>query len=255
MKRLAVFDIDGTLLDSHDELLPSTLQAIRDLQAAGTHVAIATGRNYKMARWVIEATDIHDYVLCNGSVIYAQDKLTKAVPLDSHDVKKLLAYTRSLGTNFMAESPDEIFADKDPDPVLADVISGCRTTVVPAPGYALDHPIVQAIALMSPEQQKQAPVTPNLHFKRFSEAGFDVLPLNGSKAGAVLELAEQLGVDREDIVAFGDNQNDKEMLAAVGTGIAMGHATADVQACADWVTSDCDSDGILRGLQHLGWLV
>lgn len=254
MKRLAIFDIDGTLLDSRDELLPSTLAAIAALKAQGTHVAIATGRNYKMAKWVIDATGMQDYVLCNGSVIYADNTLTKAIPLHEEDVHRLLAYTRQLGTNFMAESPDEIFADKSPDPILADVIKGCRTTAPPAPGYALTHPIVQAIALLSPEQEQNAPEFPHLSFKRFSDRGVDVLPLNSSKAGAVLELAAQLGVEQENIVAFGDNQNDKEMLAAVGTGIAMGHATADVQACADWVTRDCDHDGIQYGLRHLGWI-
>jgi len=67
-------------------------------------------------------------------------------------------------------------------------------------------------------------------------------------------LADHLGVANQDIVAFGDNQNDTEMLAAAGTGIAMGHAPANVKEAADWVTGDLDSDGIATGLKHIGWL-
>ena len=253
-KKLAVFDIDGTLLDSNDEVLPSTLAAIKRLHALGVHTAIATGRNYKMARWVIEAADIHDYVVCNGSVIYVQDKLTMQRYLDENEVHQLNEYTRKIGTNFMAESADELYADVAPDPVLADVLSGCRTTVLHEPGYAFKKPIVQGLALLTPKQAAQAPHFESLQFKRFDNRGVDVIPRDGNKAKSVLRLADHLGIANHNVVAFGDNQNDTEMLTAVGTGIAMGHAPANVKDAADWVTGDLDSDGIAKGLKHVGWL-
>lgn len=253
-KKLAVFDIDGTLLNSRDQVLPSTLAAIKRLHELGVHTAIATGRNYKMARWVIEAADIHDYVVCNGSAIYVQDKLATQRYLDKDEARMVNEFTRKMGTNFLAESADELYADVAPDPELASVLSGCHTQVLHEPGYAFKQPIVQGLALLTPEQEAQAPHFKSLHFKRFGDRGVDVIPRDGNKAKSVLKLADRLGVNNANIVAFGDNQNDKEMLTAVGTGIAMGHADDNVKAAANWVTGDMDSDGIATGLKHVGWL-
>lgn len=253
-KRLAVFDIDGTLLNRADNVLPSTLNAIRRLQANGVHVAIATGRNYKMAKWVIEATGIHDYVVCTGSAIYIEDKLVDQRYLDANEVHQIVDYTRMHKVNFMAESADEIYSDDATDPLLNKVISGCRTTIVRAPDYALKHDIVQGLALLTPEQEATAPELEKIQFKRFSRYGVDVLPADVSKARGIAHLADYLGVENDNVAAFGDNQNDKEMLSAAGIGVAMGHATADVQALANYVTTDCDHDGIYNGLRHIGWI-
>lgn len=253
-KRLAVFDIDGTLVTMKKTILKSTLAAIRELQEKGVHVAIATGRNYKMARAVIDETGIHDYIVCNGSAYYVNDKLVAQRTMDQDDMRKLTLFTRQIDTNFLAETADEVYADKLPEPMAEKLMAGCQTFPVLGHGFALDHPFVQGLAVMSPEQEQSAPELKHTQFRRFGPEGVDVLPADGSKARAINELAGTVGVSRDNIVAFGDNQNDKEMLQSAGIGIAMGHATPDVQAMADWVTSDSESDGIMRGLQHIGWL-
>jgi Cof subfamily protein (haloacid dehalogenase superfamily) len=252
--RLAVFDIDGTLVTMEKTILPSTLSAIRTLQANGVNVAIATGRNYKMAQSVIDATGIHDYVVCNGSAYFVDDQLVAQRAMDRGDMLKLNEYTRAIGGNFIAETADEIYVDDDQDELARTIIAGCDTVALPGAGYAAAHPIVQAIALMTEAQEAAAPALAHTQFRRFGPDGVDVLPDDGSKARAIAQLAEHLGVAHANIVAFGDNQNDKEMLQAAGIGIAMGHATPDVQATANWVTADSESDGIYKGLQHIGWL-
>jgi len=55
-------------------------------------------------------------------------------------------------------------------------------------------------------------------------------------------------------VAFGDGQNDREMLASAGIGIAMGNASDEVKTHADRVTTDCNHDGIANGLKAIGWI-
>lgn len=253
-KRLAIFDIDGTLETMENTILPSTLSAIAQLQERGVHVAIATGRNYKMAQSVIEATHIHDYVVCNGSAIFVNDELVSQRTLDRTDVATFTEYIRAIGTNILAESATELYADKTPDPVMEKIIAGTGTFFLPGHNYGLEHDIVQGLAIISERQEQNAPELKHIIFKRFGPIGVDVLPADGSKAAGIAQLAAHLGVANADIVAFGDNQNDKEMLSSVGIGIAMGHATPDVQATADWVTADSESDGIMLGLQHIGWL-
>lgn len=252
--KLVIFDIDGTLVNDAKQILPSTMAAIKQLQSSGVHVAIATGRNYQMAEAVIKAAGIHDYVLCTGSAVYVNDKVRARRTLDRKDAANLDLYTRKIGTNFLAEVPSGLYADHMPDKVMEQLMAECQTQATEYRGYALENPIVQGLALLSPAQEAAAPKFPHLRFKRFNSIGVDVLPADGSKARGIKRLAEELSVPQQNIVAFGDNQNDKEMLSAAGVGIAMGQATPDVQATADWVTADSESDGIALGLRHIGWI-
>ncbi len=63
-----------------------------------------------------------------------------------------------------------------------------------------------------------------------------------------------LHVEAEDVVAFGDSENDIEMLDYVGMGVCMGDGKDTVKAHADYITAATYDDGIWKGLQHLGIL-
>jgi hydroxymethylpyrimidine pyrophosphatase-like HAD family hydrolase len=69
----------------------------------------------------------------------------------------------------------------------------------------------------------------------------------------VAALADRLGVPIADTVAIGDHFNDVEMLEAVGLGIAMGNAPAEVQVRADRVTGSCDEEGVAQALETLSF--
>lgn len=62
------------------------------------------------------------------------------------------------------------------------------------------------------------------------------------------------GITREQTMAFGDGGNDTDMLAYAGIGVAMGNATDEPKAAADYVADDVDHDGVLHALLHFGVL-
>jgi len=73
-----------------------------------------------------------------------------------------------------------------------------------------------------------------------------------SKGAALRRIAHTLDVPREQIIAFGDNHNDLDMLEFAGVGVAMGNASAEAKAVADLVTGSNLQDGIAQALLHLG---
>ena len=75
-----------------------------------------------------------------------------------------------------------------------------------------------------------------------------------NKGVAVELLAEHLGVSRSELVGFGDARNDLELLAACGTGVAMGQAPQELKDVADYVTAPVDEDGLAQAFAHLGLL-
>ena len=78
----------------------------------------------------------------------------------------------------------------------------------------------------------------------------DVVPANSSKPAGIRATLERYGIAPEEAIAFGDGGNDASMLRMCGIGVAMGNASPEALAAADYVTDDVDHDGIARALDH-----
>ena len=72
----------------------------------------------------------------------------------------------------------------------------------------------------------------------------DIIPADGGKGMGIKSMLKFYGFDKSEALAFGDGNNDIEMLQAVGTGVAMGNASEDLKAVADEICGDVSEDGI-----------
>ena len=72
----------------------------------------------------------------------------------------------------------------------------------------------------------------------------DIIPVNAGKGAGIEKMLKHYGIDRSQAMAFGDGNNDIEMLKAVGNGIAMANASDDLKAVADEICGDVSEDGI-----------
>lgn len=88
--------------------------------------------------------------------------------------------------------------------------------------------------------------------RHIREPYLDITPKGIDKGAAVREVIELLGIDKKDTYAFGDMDNDIEMLKSVGTGIAMGRHTKGVEEVASMITGTVKEEGITTALEKLG---
>jgi Cof subfamily protein (haloacid dehalogenase superfamily) len=79
---------------------------------------------------------------------------------------------------------------------------------------------------------------------------YEFTPLGVDKTRAIKETFSVLGIDRSEVIAFGDAQNDQSMIEWAGIGVAMGNAVDEVRAVADYVTLSNNDDGIAAALEH-----
>lgn len=251
--KLAVFDIDDTLLASNKTFLKSTLTSIKKLKQQQINVAIATGRNLAMAKAVIHKLDLNDFVLCNGSAAFANHQQVHEHTLSRDNMATLVAAADANNIDIIFESLDGLHAHLNEQ--TRRVLHTFRAPAVEyAPNYYLDNDIYQAMMFYPHQQDANLPHADEFSFVRFDVNGVDIIPKVGSKAQGVAKLAASLKVAPENVVAFGDNQNDREMLQSAGIGIAMGNAAPEIKAQADMTTTDCDNDGIENGLKSIGWI-
>lgn len=122
-----------------------------------------------------------------------------------------------------------------------------RLELVPAPAHKVlvsGRPDV----LAARHRAIADPFAGRLDFAFSAPTHYECLPPGVHKGAALAHYCELTGIDIADTVAFGDNENDIEMLRIAGTGVAMGNALESARVVADAVTADNDSDGIALAL-------
>lgn len=253
-RKFFAFDIDGTLLDSNKQPLDSTLKALDLLRDAGHFVTVATGRSRFHAQDIIRSLSFDNYILCNGAAAFLSHQQVYKNLLDETQLAAFVAEAQELGIDTAFVGMDTAKRASSLD--IAKMEAAMHSFGAQLPELDMDFPeekeVYQALAFYGKEyehffDEKYS----KLRFVRWHENSVDVVPKEGSKAATILCVAEQLGIAQEDVICFGDGQNDREMLTAAGVGVAMGNAVPEIRQVADMVTASNDEDGIWLALKEL----
>lgn len=254
-KKLIFFDIDGTLLDHDKKIPPSTKAAIKELKANGHEIAIATGRSPFLFKELLEELDIVSYVSMNGQYVVYRGEVIHSNPIHSDTLQSLTKFAVQSDQPILYVSEEHMRMNVVQH-VRVDSSYGPLKIEMPEcdPNYYIGREIYQAIVFCTEDEQTlyEHEYKEVLRFVRWDEFATDVLPLGGSKAAGIEHLINHLGIEAEEVIAFGDHLNDLEMLQFVGHGVAMGNAQPEVKKVARYITSDVDQDGIMMGLKQLG---
>ena len=117
----------------------------------------------------------------------------------------------------------------------------------------LQKPIYKIVLFVPKAELEQALLlAPHSRTTQWFPCGHDVISVEGGKRNAMLGVLARCGLTAQEAIAFGDSENDVEMLRAAGIGVAMANGTPDALAAADYVAPDCDDDGLARALTHFG---
>lgn len=253
MIKAIFFNVDGTLLPfSQKEIPDSALEALKALQSQGIKVFLATERHPAMLISLRKAFPFDGYVTLNGQYVFVQDDLLRAKPLAEGDVSELLAVLdekkfscvfMEIGRSYANEVNDKtkLFASlyDVPLPSVADVSAVAQ------------QEIYQVICFVSREEEKE--LLSSIHgpdFVRWSPLFTEMIPKGGGKELGLQTMGEYFNIDPEEMMVFGNEDNDVAMLQYAGIGVAMGNSTEEALEKADYVTGSPEEDGIYNALVH-----
>jgi Cof subfamily protein (haloacid dehalogenase superfamily) len=251
-EKVIFFDIDGTILDHNKEIPSSTRDAIQMLKDHGHHVAIATGRAPFMFEDLRKELDIHSYVSFNGQYVVFEDEVIFENPLKKETLENLLQFADKENHPLVFMSEEDMMSTTGEHPFIEQSMGSLKFTHPKENRhYYLEKNIYQTLLFCESAEEERYQHYSELKLIRWHELSTDILPVNGSKAEGIKQLAKRLNIDRENIYAFGDGLNDLEMIEYVGTGVAMGNAVQSLKEIADYITKPVNEDGILYGIQQL----
>jgi hydroxymethylpyrimidine pyrophosphatase-like HAD family hydrolase len=265
--QLVVTDLDGTLSDADERIHPASVRAIRDLEAGGIPVLVATGRRLRMAWAVLEAGGLAGpAVVLDGALgldlrdgrvfhqvafpaaaaarvlaVFAAAGLSPCVYVDRPGVDLVVDDNPSTNPGHLARARPWVATDD-----LARVVAGepVYTFAVVGRPAGLLEPVLRRVGAAG-----SASIVPDLIYGGFT---LQVRPPDISKWSGVLAYCAEQGIDPARVLAVGDGPNDLELLDGAAVACAVATATPDVLARADHVIGPPSGGGWAAVLDLVG---
>ncbi len=270
--RLIAMDIDGTLLDSRGQVSAENVRTIAEAEARGIEIVIVTGRRFDFARPILDALEC-DYhlILNNGALIKSKDGRTLQRHLLSSDTAlavlqatpefrsaAAVVFDRDWERQVIMEQIDwedpfrggyfrrnrEHLAEVSP---LTDCLDGTDPIQVMFSGQC--GPMRRAKKMLEslPISNEYTLAITEYESRNFSI--LDVLARGVTKGAALSEWTRRRGIAREQVMAIGDNWNDREMLEFAGVPVVMGNGVPELKSLGWPVTLSNEQSGVAEAIR------
>jgi len=244
--RIIFFDIDGTLVDPQTgRISGKTILALTRLRERGVKLCISTGRA------PFEVPDFGPlkfdaFCAYNGSLCCAGSRILHSNPIAPRDVAQVMKNAAGLGRPVSLATRDRLAAN-GLDQDLADYYRLAELELTVAPDFdAVCREDIYQIMLGCRPSDHDAIIrdAQGVKIAVSWDRAVDVIPASSGKGAAIAKMLEHFGLEASQALAFGDGQNDLDMLQTVGTGVAMGNAVPQLKAVADEVCGAVSEEGI-----------
>lgn len=225
--RLVVSDLDGTLLNEKSEISDRTRLVIRKLIESGVDFAIATGRGIGTVRAFKERIGHDIYLICNnGANIYDKEEETIFEKVITEDVtEKLIKYFREKKVTYNGFYKKNLFIDEGSEESILTIETGFNLVRLK---NAKEFPFMtKMIVKDDPEIIKELCYDMRSKFSGYVDITIsqprclDIVDKDCSKGKGIKLISEKLNIPLESIMAFGDGENDFDMLKVVGHPVVM----------------------------------
>lgn len=261
-KHLICLDLDGTLLTDEKKITPYTKRILKRLMDDGHHVIISTGRPYRASEVYYQELQLTTPIVnFNGAFVHHPTDDTFNIfhePLDLTISREIFSQVKDLNIqNIIAEVKDHVFFHYHDEYLIN--------------GFSMGNPLVRSGNLMDSLQEGPTSIliqakeqyiptirqhlsdiyAESIEHRRWG-APYPVIEIvkkGITKAVGVEMVARYLNVEQQHIIAFGDEDNDNEMIKYAGIGVAMNNAIQELKDIADQETLSNNDDGVAKFLE------
>lgn len=253
-------DMDGTLLTSQHTIHPEARRAIEEARSRGVRLVLATGKSFYAIRPVIRDLALDTPSVCmQGLMVYGPDEsIWHEQTLDASVARDVARYTKDHDIVLFAYIRSRLITNQ-PSVYIDHFVKYHEPAAEVLPDFARVLPtlVVNKLSIMHPDEH-----IPRLRADLADLLGeratlvqavansLEILPPNASKGNGLRWLLDRLGVDPARVLAVGDGENDAEMLAMAGIGVAVANAMPAARAAADVVVASNDDGGVAEAIQR-----
>lgn len=266
--KLVTADMDGTLLNGNREITEYTQQIIRKVLDQGVHFVAATGRAVNaMPKELANMEKIRYGIFSNGATIYDlhEQKILYKNHFQPKRVLELIQYLRSFDLMISISQNGQSYGEREAmehldyyelDTNTREIVKGSRKIVENLDEYIKEHyETIEKMTLIFRTMEERARVWEDL--RQFDDIQYssslpknlEISPRGCNKGDGLKHLAAALGLKKEETMAFGDADNDTEMLREAGVAVVMENGLDSVKEIADYITVSNNEDGVAKAIE------
>lgn len=263
--KLVLCDYDDTITLSDGTITPRTVEAIKAYREAGGTFVLCTGRSYASAKKQLqkiygEPNPDVPVVCFQGGLVAYRDRVLMRSGMNREDVLRLVAEMEARGLICQLYSGDRMFvSEMTAQSRHYEVITDCKFELV---GDIMsfirnfDGDFDKLLVITEPAEVQAlydeftgSGKYPDCKFVFSRPTYLEAIPRSSGKDAALLFLAKYMNVPIGEVAAFGDSNNDTDMLLAAGLGVAMGNARDETKRVADLIADTNVNDGLAKILE------
>ncbi len=256
--KLVLCDLDGTILDSDKKIPAQFYEVFQQLKQKGIAMGMATGR--PVSNINVKFSEVKDE-LCNvaenGGCVTYKGELLHLEKLKKAACHKVINKTRTIedcgavlcalnATYIDNQNEDMVAACKEyyPDLKIVDDLLEVNDAIVKMSVYDLQNNSSRICRCLDN-------IDDSLEYATSSSRWVDLMNKGVSKAKGIEYLCEHMGITLDNVMAFGDEMNDYQMLSKVKHSYAMGNALEEIKAICRNVCESNDEDGVMKTLKNV----
>lgn len=265
MEQLVAIDIDGTLLNSQREITKEVYETIKKAKSHHVHIALCSGRAGFGLKPIINKLpkDSVEYIIAHNGAIIEEVKTGKVISekyLKKEDLILFEQLSHEFRTHLSFYDKDHLYttAQEINGSMAENMITQCCKIHILNSAEEMENNILEIQFLEDEDKEiirsmDELPkeLYDNYYIVHSVERTLEITKKGVNKWNGILKLAQYLGVEEENIIAIGDEKNDREMIENAGIGIAMGNAIEMIKEISDFVTKTNDEHGVAYALKNV----
>ncbi len=267
--KLVAMDIDGTLIGKNKYMTDYTRGTLKKAGENGIHLVIASGRAYgAIPKMLLNIEGMTYVITSNGSSIFRikDKKRIYGKDLETNQVETLLKFYKAQDVPMEVFVQGEAYASRDyyehpeiygASPTAVEYVHTTRTPVEELENFVLNNVnhieginFIVNDPVKKEQMRRELERMSNIYVTSSVPRYIEVSHGEVCKRNAIQWLADYLNVKQESIAAFGDGENDIEMIEYAGYGVAMGNAVDCLKAVCDRVALTVEEDGVARVIEE-----
>ena len=248
--KLIVTDLDGTLLTDKKQISAYTAEILNKVREKEIQVAFATARPRRSTAKIRSLFEPDFIIANNGATIYFGEISEKNILIEKEIATKLIeefmnddgikGISVETGVGMLSNYSDFSWDKEGWNSNYYDFTKGFDFET---PKISFECEDVEVI-------QQLVDSLPSLHmYPNHGEHWIQIMDKRSTKLNGIKYICDKMGISLENVVFFGDDYNDVEMLEACGTGVAVENALSDAKMAADFICGSNNDDGVAKWIE------
>lgn len=258
-KKIFFFDFDGTLrIEETDEITPHTYESFQKLKEKGYLLFLNTGRSYNALGPQVYTLPFDGFICGCGTFIQYHEEVLLEAKLEGKQMQEVLSCLEKYHVEAIFEGHRGLYCNEIKSEYMQNQVQSIRQRGLQF--FKITDPTFHFVKMSIHYPNENS----KIGFENEMSSYFDFIERNMDETEAILkgyskgkamrELLKHFEIAEENSYAFGDSNNDEEMLLAAGNSILIGQNAKHLIDQVDFVSKDASNDGVTYALYQLGVL-